>query len=74
MSEKSAGKTRFMLTTRRIEALADGIFAIAMTLLILSLTLPDMLETQLDLSQLLAAQGPNSLTTRSVLCCWQSSG
>ena len=74
MSEKSAGKTRFMLTTRRIEALADGIFAIAMTLLILSLTLPDMLETQLDLSQLLAAQGPNSLTMHSALCCWQSSG
>jgi len=58
MSEKSAGKPRFVLTTRRIEALADGIFAIAMTLLVLSLTLPDMLETRLGLSQLLVDQWP----------------
>lgn len=47
-----------MLTTRRIEALADGIFAIAMTLLVLTLTLPDMAQTKLSLSQLLADQWP----------------
>jgi len=58
MPEKSSGKTRFVLTTRRIEALADGIFAISMTLLVLTLTLPDMMETRLSLSQLLAEQWP----------------
>ena len=58
MTEERSGKSRFVLTTRRIEALADGIFAIAMTLLVLTLTLPDMLETQLGLSQLLADQWP----------------
>jgi uncharacterized membrane protein len=58
MPEKSAGKTRFVLTTRRIEALADGIFAISMTLLVLTLTLPDMTQTKLSLSQLLAGQWP----------------
>jgi len=58
MSEKSSGKPRFVLTTRRIESLADGIFAIAMTLLVLTLTLPDMAQTKLSLSQLLAEQWP----------------
>ena len=58
MPEKSAGKPRFVLTTRRIEALADSIFAIAMTLLVLTLTLPDMAQTKLSLSQLLADQWP----------------
>lgn len=58
MSEKRSGKSRFVLTTRRIEALADGIFAIAMTLLVLTLTLPDMMDTKLSLSQLLAEQWP----------------
>jgi len=58
MPEKSSGKPRFVLTTRRIEALADGIFAISMTLLVLTLTLPDMTQTKLDLSQLLAGQWP----------------
>ena len=58
MPEGHSGKSRFVLTTRRIEALTDGIFAIAMTLLVLTLTLPDMLETQLGLSQLLADQWP----------------
>ena len=61
MPEKSSGKTRFVLTTRRIEALADGIFAISMTLLVLTLTLPDMMETRLSLSQLLAEQWPKFL-------------
>ncbi len=37
-SEKKAGLT---LTTGRIEALTDGIFAFAMTLLVLNLSLPD---------------------------------
>ena len=58
MPEKSSANPRFVLTTRRIEALADGIFAIAMTLLVLTLTLPDMMETRLSLSQLLAEQWP----------------
>jgi uncharacterized membrane protein len=58
MPEERSGKSRFVLTTRRIEALADGIFAIAMTLLVLTLTLPDMAETKLNLSQLLADQWP----------------
>ena len=46
------------MTTRRIEALTDGIFAIAMTLLVLTLTLPDATQTKLSLSQLLADQWP----------------
>ena len=61
MPEKSSGKPRFVLTTRRIEALADGIFAISMTLLVLTLTLPDMMDTKLSLSQLLAEQWPKFL-------------
>jgi len=58
MPEERSYKPRFVLTTRRIEALADGIFAIAMTLLVLTLTLPDMTQTKLGLSQLLAEQWP----------------
>jgi len=58
MPEERSGKSRFALTTRRIEALADGIFAIAMTLLVLTLTLPDATQTELSLSQLLADQWP----------------
>ena len=58
MPEKSKGSPRFMLTTRRIEALADCIFAFAMTLLVLTLTLPDVMQTKLSLSQLLVAQWP----------------
>ena len=58
MPEKSTGSSHFTLTTRRIEALADGIFAIAMTLLALTLTLPDMMESKISLSQLLADQWP----------------
>src|SRR4030043_908078 len=58
MPEKSSGESRFVLTTRRIEARADGIFAIAMTLLVLTLSLPDMMDTKLSLSQLLAEQWP----------------
>jgi uncharacterized membrane protein len=58
MPEERSGKSHFALTTRRIEALADGIFAIAMTLLVLTLTLPDATQTKLNLSQLLADQWP----------------
>jgi uncharacterized membrane protein len=58
MSEERSGKPRFVLTTRRIEALTDGIFAIAMTLLVLTLALPDATQTKLSLSQLLADQWP----------------
>ena len=56
--EKETADDRFALTTRRIESLADGIFAFAMTLLVLTLTLPDMSQTKMDLSQLLIAQWP----------------
>jgi uncharacterized membrane protein len=58
MPEERSDKTRFVLTTRRIEALADCIFAFAMTLLVLTLTLPDATQTKLSLSQLLADQWP----------------
>src|SRR4030065_2154644 len=58
MPEERSGKPRFALTARRIEALADGIFAFAMTLLVLTLTLPDATQTKLSLSQLLANQWP----------------
>ncbi|KPJ68582.1 hypothetical protein AMJ44_06145 [candidate division WOR-1 bacterium DG_54_3] len=48
------------LTTRRLEALTDGIFAIAMTLLVLTLDLGDMVSglTNVKLHQLLLAQIP----------------
>jgi uncharacterized membrane protein len=58
MPEDSPGRSRFALTTRRIEALTDGIFAFAMTLLVLTLTLPDATQTKLSLSQLLVGQWP----------------
>ena len=41
MSKRSSEGDGFWLTTSRILTLADGVFAIAMTLLILSLSLPD---------------------------------
>ena len=46
------------MTTHRIEALTDGIFAIAMTLLVLTLDLPELEKglTQTGLHQLLLAQ------------------
>jgi uncharacterized membrane protein len=58
MPEDSHDKSLVPLSTRRIEALTDGIFAIAMTLLVLTLTLPDATQTKLNLSELLAAQWP----------------
>ena len=41
MSKRSSEGDGFWLTTSRILTLADGVFAISMTLLILSLSLPD---------------------------------
>jgi uncharacterized membrane protein len=61
MPEGSLDKSIVSLSTRRIEALADGIFAFAMTLLVLTLTLPDATQTKLSLSQLLLAQWPKFL-------------
>ena len=58
MPEARQDKSIVSLSTRRIEALADGIFAFAMTLLVLTLTLPDATQTKLSLSQLLVAQWP----------------
>ncbi len=59
MAEKdSRDKSTVPLSTSRLEALTDGIFAIAMTLLVLTLTLPDNTTTRLPLSQLLVAQWP----------------
>ena len=58
MPESSRDKPSVPLSTSRIEALTDGIFAIAMTLLVLTLTLPDATQTRLNLSELLAAQWP----------------
>jgi uncharacterized membrane protein len=45
-----------LLTTRRIEALADGVFAFAMTFLVINLTLPDV-ANGVGLSQLLLENG-----------------
>jgi len=58
MPESSRDTSTVPLSTSRIEALTDGIFAFAMTLLVLTLTLPDATQTRLDLSQLLIAQWP----------------
>ena len=58
MREASQDKSTIGLSTGRIEALTDGIFAFAMTLLVLTLTLPDATETRLGLSDLLIAQWP----------------
>ncbi len=45
MEEKSTQPTIRWLTTHRLEALSDGIFAIAMTLLVLNLNIPPMSES-----------------------------
>ncbi|HEX7363624.1 MAG TPA: TMEM175 family protein [Dehalococcoidia bacterium] len=59
MPEKdSRDKSTVPLSTSRLEALTDGIFAIAMTLLVLTLTLPDNTTTRLPLSQLIVEQWP----------------
>ncbi len=58
MAESSREKSTVSLSTSRLEALTDGIFAIAMTLLVLTLTLPDAMQTKLGLSDLLIGQWP----------------
>jgi uncharacterized membrane protein len=56
MAERS--NSIFHLTSRRLEALSDGIFAIAMTLLVLNLTLPDGDKiSPLQLQNLIIGQG-----------------
>lgn len=42
------GRERFWLSVNRIEALTDGIFAISMTLLVLSITLPQVSPDNAD--------------------------
>jgi uncharacterized membrane protein len=58
MDKKDKTKFEFHLTTHRIEALSDGIFAFAMTLLVLTLTLPDAMAevTNVQLHELLLGQ------------------
>ena len=58
MSKPAEDKSGFNLSTHRIEALSDGIFAFAMTLLVLTLTLPDTLgqSTNIGLPDLLSGQ------------------
>lgn len=53
------GNSVFHLTTNRLEALSDGIFAIAMTLLVLNLTLPSGASdfTSVELHKLIIGQG-----------------
>lgn len=53
-----------LFSTRRIEALTDGVFAIAMTLLVLDLNVPQLASnvTNLGLWQALAQLGPNFLS------------
>lgn len=48
----------FHLTTHRLEALSDGIFAIAMTILVLNLVLPEGIPgaMKIDLAQLIIGQ------------------
>lgn len=59
MSEASNNKQPFFLGKNRIEALADGIFAFAMTLLVLNLALPDEAHvTNADLLPILHSQLP----------------
>ena len=58
MSKPGKEKPVLALTTSRIEALTDGIFAFAMTLLVLNLVIPDAVSEQshLQLQDLLLGQ------------------
>jgi len=58
MTKPVDDKSSFSLSTHRIEALSDGIFAFAMTLLVLTLTIPDALSqsTNISLQTLLSGQ------------------
>ncbi|GAG10051.1 unnamed protein product, partial [marine sediment metagenome] len=44
MNTSSSKRLIYVLSTKRIEALTDGVFAIAMTLLVLSLEIPAIPE------------------------------
>jgi uncharacterized membrane protein len=58
-----APKETNWMKTNRVEALSDGIFAIAMTLLVLGLTIPDATNADSDtLSRLLADDWPKFLS------------
>ena len=58
MDKKDKKKFEFHLTTHRLEALSDCIFAFAMTLLVLTLTLPDAMAglANVQLHELLLGQ------------------
>lgn len=58
MTKPVDDKSSFSLDTHRIEALSDGIFAFAMTLLVMTLTIPDALSqsTNISLQTLLSGQ------------------
>jgi uncharacterized membrane protein len=56
MAESSSGAPQHGMTTHRLKALADGIFAIAMTLLVLNLALPEAGMGLAELHSLLLGQ------------------
>lgn len=56
MAGSSSGAPQHGMTTHRLEALADGIFAIAMTLLVLNLALPESGKGLAELRSLLLGQ------------------
>lgn len=60
MTASSSDASELGMTTRRIETLTDGIFAIAMTLLVLNLDLPEVGKelTEAGLHDLLIAEMP----------------
>jgi len=63
MAILSAKKLRLELSTSRIEALTDGVFAIAMTLLVLNFEVPNPMEGRgaMELHRTLATLWPNFL-------------
>lgn len=62
VSEKLRIKERF--STRRVESLSDGVFAFAMTLLVLDIVIPSMrsINTNAELWQALRDQMPNFIS------------
>lgn len=63
--------SRMKISTNRISALSDGVFAIAMTLLVLDLQLPDLVDSDTAFSQLLVEQAPRFvswLLSFAILC------
>lgn len=63
LSQRSQSR-KSLYSTRRVEALTDGVFAIAMTLLVLDLAVPTIngTTTNQSLWQALVALGPNLLS------------